>query len=99
VAPEGVIVSFGNSSNEPVTFDPRVLYRKGAPTLVGFFVTHELLHGRTGTSRLAALAQLVAEGRLRSDVDLQVPWDEAAGAIEALMERRVNGKAVLTVGP
>ena len=98
LSPEGVIVSFGNSSNERTTFDPRTLYRKGAPTIRGYFVTWELLHGRTGTTRLAALAGLVAEGRLRSDIDLQVPWSEAARAIEALMERRVNGKAVLTIG-
>ena len=100
VAPEGVIVSFGNSSNEPATFDPRVFYRKGGPTMIGYFVTHELLHGRIGTTRLAALAQLVAEGRLRSDVDLQVAWRDAATAIDALLERRINGKAVVTLdGP
>jgi NADPH:quinone reductase-like Zn-dependent oxidoreductase len=99
VAPEGVIVTFGNSSNEPTTIDPRLLYRKGAPVIVGYFVTYELLQGRTGTSRLAALAALVAEGRLRSDVALELPWTEAAEAIGALMERRVNGKAVLTVSP
>jgi NADPH:quinone reductase-like Zn-dependent oxidoreductase len=99
VAPEGVIVTFGNSSNEPTTIDPRLLYRKGAPLVVGYFVTYELLQGRTGTSRLAALAALVAEGRLRADVDLEVPWTEAADAVAALMERRVNGKAVLTVSP
>jgi NADPH:quinone reductase len=98
VAPEGIVVTFGNSSNEPVSFDPRVLYRKGAPAVLGYFVTYELLHGRTGSSRLAALAALVAEGRLRSDVDLEVPWTEAAAAIDALMDRRVNGKAVLTIG-
>jgi NADPH:quinone reductase-like Zn-dependent oxidoreductase len=98
VAPEGVIVTFGNSSNEPTTIDPRALYRKGAPTIVGYFVTYELLQGRTGTSRLAALAALVAEGRLRADVALTLPWTEAAEAIAALMERRVDGKAVLTVG-
>lgn len=99
LSPEGVIVSFGNSSNEPATFDPRTLYRKGAPRILGYFVTWELLHGRIGSSRLAALAHLVAEGRLRSEIDLQLPWMEAATAIDALMERRVNGKAVLTLGP
>lgn len=99
VAPEGVIVSFGNSSNEPATFDPRVFYRVGAPTMVGYFVTHELLHGRIGTSRLAALAMLVAEGRLVSPIDLTAPWEDAVEAIDALLERRVNGKAVLTVSP
>lgn len=95
VAPDGVIVSFGNSSGEPASFDPRTFYRKGAATMLGYFVTYELLAGRIGTSRLAALAELVAEGRLVSQIDLIVPWTEAASAIEALLERRVNGKAVL----
>ena len=98
IAPEGIIVSMGNSSEEPATFDPRVFYRKGAPTIVGYFVVHELVRGRIGTSRLAALASLVAEGRLTSAVDVQVPWDRAPEAIEALLERRISGKAVLTIG-
>ncbi|MGZ5353102.1 MAG: zinc-binding dehydrogenase, partial [Actinomycetota bacterium] len=95
---DGVVVSFGNSSNEPTSFDPRVFYRKGAPTMLGYFVTHELLEGRIGTSRLAALAALTAEGRLSAGVGLCVPWDEAAGAIDGLMDRRIQGKAVLQIG-
>jgi NADPH:quinone reductase len=90
-------VSFGNSSEEPATFDPRTFYRKGSPTILGFFVTYELLHGRIGSSRLAALASLVAEGRLSSKVDLEVPWERAAEAIDALLQRRISGKAVLTL--
>jgi NADPH:quinone reductase-like Zn-dependent oxidoreductase len=97
VAPEGTIVTFGNSSGEPATFDPRTFYRKGEATMLGYFVTYELLAGRTGGSRLAALASLVADGRLESKVDLVVPWDRAAEAIDALMERRVSGKAVLSL--
>jgi hypothetical protein len=31
-------------------------------------------------------------------VDLEVPWTRATEAIDALMERRVDGKAVLVVG-
>lgn len=98
VAPRGVIVSFGNSSGEPVTFDPRALYRKGGPSILGFLVTQELLEGRVGSPQLAALASLVADGRLRSWIDLQAPWTEAARAIDDLLHRRVKGKAVLTVG-
>jgi NADPH:quinone reductase-like Zn-dependent oxidoreductase len=98
LSPEGVIVTFGNSSNEPVTFDPRPFYRKGAPRIVGFLVTYGLLHGRLGTAQLSDLANRVVSGALRSDVDLVLPWDRAAEAIEALMDRRVNGKAVLTIG-
>jgi NADPH2:quinone reductase len=97
VAPDGIIVSFGNSSNEPARFDPRAFYRKGSPTILGYFVTYELLRGRIGSARLSALAVLVAEGRLTSAIDLEVPWTEAVSAIDALMQRRVNGKAVLTI--
>jgi len=98
VSHDGTVVTFGNSSNEPTTFDARSFYRRGAPVMVGYFVTHELLRGKTGSSQLAALASLVAEGRLRSEVDLQVPWADANVAIAALLERRVRGKAVLTLG-
>jgi len=98
VSHDGIVVTFGNSSGEPTTFDARTFYRRGAPEMVGYFVTHELLQGRTGSSQLAALASLVAEGRLRSEVGLQVPWSEANAAIAALLERRVRGKAVLTLG-
>lgn len=97
VGPRGVVVTFGNSSNEPVSFDPRTFYRKGGPTMLGFFVTAELLEGRIGSAQLTALASLVAEGRLASRIDLQVPWTEAARAIDELLERRVHGKAVLTI--
>ena len=98
VSADGTVVTFGNSSNEPTTFDARGFYRRGRPTLKGYFVTHELLEGRLGTAELAELAGLVASGRLRVEIDLVAPWTEAASAVTALLERRVRGKAVLTVG-
>ena len=98
VSADGTVVTFGNSSNEPTTFDARGFYRRGRPTMKGYFVTHELLEGRLGTAELAELAGLVASGRLRVEIDLVVPWTEAASAVTALLERRVRGKAVLTVG-
>jgi NADPH2:quinone reductase len=98
VSPDGTVVSFGNSSNEPTSFDSREFYRRGRPTMRGYFVTHELLAGRIGSSRFSELVGLVTSGRLRSGVDLVVPWTEAASAVTALLERRVRGKAVLTLG-
>jgi NADPH:quinone reductase-like Zn-dependent oxidoreductase len=98
VSAYGTVVSFGNSSNEPTTFDARSFYRRGGPSLRGFFVTHELLEGRIGTAELARLVELVSSGRLRTEIDLLVPWTEAASAVDALLERRVRGKAVLAVG-
>jgi len=98
VSPDGTVVTFGNSSNEPTTFDARGFYRRGRPTMKGYFVTHELLEGRLGTAELARLVELVSSGGLRVEVHLVVPWTEAASAVTALLERRVRGKAVLTVG-
>jgi NADPH:quinone reductase-like Zn-dependent oxidoreductase len=98
VSPDGTVVSFGNSSNEATSFDARGFYRRGRPTLHGYFVTYELLEGRLGTAGLARLVELVSSGRLRVEVGLEVPWTEAASAVTALLERRVLGKAVLTLG-
>jgi NADPH:quinone reductase-like Zn-dependent oxidoreductase len=92
------VVSFGNSSNEQTSFDARGFYRRGGPTVRGYFVTHELLEGRLGTAQLADLVDHVTVGRLRIEVDLRVPWTEAATAVEALLDRRVRGKAVLLIG-
>jgi len=98
VSAEGTVVSFGNSSNEQTSFDARGFYRRGGPTVRGYFVTHELLEGRLGTAQLADLVDHVTVGRLRIEVDLRVPWTEAATAVEALLDRRVRGKAVLMIG-
>ena len=98
VSAEGTVVSFGNSSNEQTSFDARGFYRRGGPTVRGYFVTHELLEGRLGTAQLADLVDHVTVGRLRIEVDLRVPWTEAATAVEALLDRRVRGKAVLLIG-
>ena len=97
LAPEGLIVSIGNSSNETTSFDPRILYRRGAPRIEGFFVTWELLNGRIGSEELSYLASLAATGGLESRIDLRVGWHDAAAAVDALLERRVAGKAILTI--
>jgi NADPH:quinone reductase len=99
VSADGTVVSFGNSSNETTTFDARGFYRRGRPVVRGYLVTHELLEGRLGTAQLDELVAAAAAGRLRTEIDLTVPWTEAASAITALLERRVRGKAVLTIGP
>jgi NADPH2:quinone reductase len=97
LAAEGVVVSIGNSSGETTSFDPRVLYRKGSPRIEGYFVTWELLHGRIGSEELSYLASLAATGGLDSQIDFRMSWGDAAAAIDALLERRVGGKAVLTI--
>jgi NADPH:quinone reductase-like Zn-dependent oxidoreductase len=63
--------------------------------LVGFFVyaTGEETFG----ADLAALAGLVADGRLRVDRADTRDWSETREALDELRERRVTGKVVLTL--
>ncbi|HEX6420691.1 MAG TPA: zinc-binding dehydrogenase [Acidimicrobiales bacterium] len=95
---DGTIVSFGNSSETETTFNARELYRIGGASIYGLILFHELARGGTGAADLAHLCGEVAAGRLRTEVDLVLPWERAGEAVAALMGRRVRGKAVLTTG-
>jgi NADPH:quinone reductase-like Zn-dependent oxidoreductase len=97
VSAEGTIVTLGNSSNATTTFDPRTFYRRGAATMRGLFVVWELLEERIGSAELASLVDTVESGALRADIELVTAWDDAGSAIAALLERRIAGKAVLTI--
>ncbi len=46
---------------------------------------------------LTRLGRLVAAGRLDGQVELEASWRETPSAIEALLDRRITGKAVLRV--
>ncbi len=97
VAPAGTIVSFASTTDEPVSYPTRSLFgRAPSATLYGLYIFYEL--ERTGGSAdLHRLAQLIAAGKLDPQIHLTADWSEAGGAIEALLHRRVNGKAVLTI--
>jgi NADPH:quinone reductase len=98
IAPAGTIVNFAATSDEPVSYPTRTLFgRAPGARLYGLLVFNEMERHRSGTSDLERLARLVADGRLDPQIDLAAPWTDAASAIEALLGRRVNGKAVLTV--
>jgi NADPH:quinone reductase len=98
VAPGGTVVSFAATVSEPVSFPTGELFsRAPGATLRGLYIFDELDHTRSAAPDLRRLADLVAAGRLDPQIDLTVSWTEAAGAIQALLERRVAGKAVLTI--
>ena len=98
VAPGGTIVSFASTIPEPVSYPARELFaRAPGARLYGLYVFAELAHTRSGSADLRRLADLVADGRLDPQIDLTLSWSEAGQAIEALLDRRVNGKAVLRV--
>jgi NADPH2:quinone reductase len=98
VAPRGTVVSFASTVTEPVSYPTRELFsRAPGARLYGLYIFSELDHTRTASADLRRLADLVAAGRLDPQIDLTASWSECGEAIQALLDRRVAGKAVLTV--
>jgi NADPH2:quinone reductase len=98
VAPLGTVVSFASTLAEPVSYPAREFFaRASGAKLVGFYLFAILSHSRSASADLCRLAELVASGRLDPQIDFVSSWAEAGAAIEALMARRVAGKAVLRV--
>jgi NADPH2:quinone reductase len=95
--PGGTIVSFGNSSGQPTTFDVARFFPRDGARLLGFVLFPELARSRSAAHDLGVLAGLLADGHLRADVGLELPWDRCSEAVDALLGRRLDGKAVLTV--
>ncbi len=98
VAPGGTVVAFGASSPEATTFDVSSFYGRGGARLYGLRVFDELRLHRSGVRDLTLLVAELAAGRLDPQIDLVTSWQDVNTAIDALMDRRVAGKAVLTVG-
>jgi NADPH:quinone reductase-like Zn-dependent oxidoreductase len=98
VAPRGTVVSFAATVPEPVSYPTRELFsRAPGAVLHGLYIFDELDHTRTAAADLRRLADLVASGRVDPQIDLTTSWSEAPSAIQALLDRRVAGKAVLTL--
>ena len=97
VAPGGCVVSFGCSSGEPTTFDGPTFYRRHGARLCGFLLFDELQRTGSAVHDLVNLADQLATGRLDAQIGLELEWADAARAVDALLERRLVGKAVLRV--
>jgi NADPH2:quinone reductase len=98
VAPRGVVVSFARTDEQDVTFPASALFRDAPGASVhGLYVFAELERRAGGGADLARLADLVAGGDLRPQIDLEASWREPHAAIRALLDRRIAGKAVLRV--
>jgi NADPH:quinone reductase len=98
VAPRGTVVSFAATVPEPVSYPTRELFsRASGAVLYGLYIFDELEHTRSASRDLRRLADLVAAGRLDPQIDVTLPWTQAAEAIQGLLDRKVAGKAVLTL--
>jgi NADPH:quinone reductase len=93
VAHGGRIVVFGNSAGEPGEVDFRAFAGREARIETYFSAKHE---GEAGAN-LRMLLGLVNEGRLRVEVGLTESWQRLNDALDAVADRRIDGKAVLLV--
>lgn len=97
MAPGGMIVNYGNSSRTTTTFNVSDLYGRGGVSLYGLFLFDELVRrGNSGARDLGTLAGMVAAGELVPQISVTARWREPYAALQALVERALVGKAVLT---
>jgi NADPH:quinone reductase-like Zn-dependent oxidoreductase len=99
LAKEGTVTAYGvagGRAQTPLAFYDFAQGGGQLGRLIAFFVyaTGEETFGED----LAVLAGLVADGRLRVQKGVVRDWSETREAVQALRDREVTGKVVLTVG-
>jgi NADPH:quinone reductase len=92
VNPGGRVMSVGMASLEPTTIDFEWLRNHSGGTQIEAFVVGPRFGGD-----LAYLVSLLEAGELEAEIGWRGPWDRADEAADALLGRRVRGKAVLEV--
>lgn len=98
LAPDGICVLFGQTSGATSTIDAARFFATGGCRLYGFILFHELEREPAGQG-LARLAQLVADGSLKTSISVEASWTEIGTIAQQLIDRRFPGKAVLHVTP
>jgi NADPH:quinone reductase len=94
VTPGGTVV-LGSSNTEKTPISIHDFFGHEGARLVSYL---SYAYPEPPGPDLTTLADLVAAGRLDPAVGLTLPWTRLRDALTALAERRISGKAVLTVG-
>jgi NADPH:quinone reductase-like Zn-dependent oxidoreductase len=98
VAARGVVVNVATQDDkETVTFRASRFDRAAGARIYTLNMPDEIARNASGVFDLQRLCALVADGRLDSQVALEDSWRNGTGAMEALLSRRIAGKAVLYV--
>jgi len=96
VAPDGTVVSFGQTVGATTTFAADAFYATGGASLYGFIIFYEARKDPVARD-LEQLAALVAAGDLAARIDATLPFDEFTTAISARDDRKLSGKVVVTL--
>jgi NADPH:quinone reductase-like Zn-dependent oxidoreductase len=98
VAPRGVVVNIATQDDdETVSFQAKRFDRARGATIYTLNLPDELASHASAASDLARLCTLAADGRLDGQVELECSWRQPGLAIDALLNRRIGGKAVLHI--
>lgn len=87
-------ITMGWSASAEVTIDIKALITTGGITLYGLNMFEEFNH-RDGSEDLARLAQMVAEQKLHTPIEVEASWHEIGNVAQRLLQRQFTGKAVL----
>jgi NADPH2:quinone reductase len=88
--PDGTAIAIGSPSGNSVTLDLEAARRRGGGTAL-----IALSRGGDSAEDLSYLVGLLAVGRLDPQIGWRGSWDDVYAATEALLSRKVAGKAVL----
>lgn len=98
VAPRGIVVNLATPSDEEtVTFRAARFDRAKGARIYTLNLLDELAFHGSAAGDLTRLCMLMAEGRLDGQIEFEGSWREPAPALDALLARRIGGKAVLRV--
>jgi NADPH:quinone reductase-like Zn-dependent oxidoreductase len=92
----GRLIWFGGVSREPLTLNFFDFFNGPESGTIQHFSNAD--SDTPDGEDLATLVRLVAEGRLHPEIGRVADWKQTAETIVAVRERRVRGKAVLTLG-
>ena len=95
LVPRGLMVLFGQASGPVPPFEPALLNQKGSlyltrPSMGHYIADRDELMGRAGE-----VLGWIAEGKLRLNIDRELPLAQAAEAHRALEGRETTGKVLL----
>jgi NADPH:quinone reductase-like Zn-dependent oxidoreductase len=96
--PHGVVVNIATQDDEEmVSFRATHFDRARGATIYTLNLPDELASHASGADDLTRLCALAVGGRLDGQVELECSWREPGPAIDALLNRRIGGKAVLHI--
>lgn len=95
LAPRGLMVLFGQASGPVPPFDPSLLNQKGSLYLTRPSMGHYIADRDELMWRAGEVLGWIAEGKLRLNIDRELPLAQAAEAHRALEGRETTGKVLL----